>query len=152
MSKNISAAVVFAAIVSGFAINTFACGPFFPNNLLGDGDHAVLQPPIADFERELACMKIMPSRLPVVPTPTGQSFYDQSTEVEMSDLAVALKRAKMSSEQATVVMQAHLAQRMKLGGLSRATKRMGVLQPRLLLRYEQQLHLPAQYKSPAGDS
>ena len=35
--------------MSGFAGSVFACGPFFPNNLLDAGDSAVLQSPIADL-------------------------------------------------------------------------------------------------------
>ncbi|HEX4349046.1 MAG TPA: hypothetical protein VH251_01600 [Verrucomicrobiae bacterium] len=103
-----------AVAVSGFAINTFACGPDFPNNLLDDGDHAVLQPPVADFQRELERMKIKPTRLRAVPLPDGQSYSGQSTEAEMADLAAALQRTKVSSELAKVILQAHLAERMKL--------------------------------------
>jgi hypothetical protein len=113
-SKSFSAAIVLAVAVSGFAINTFACGPDFPNNLLDDGDHAVLQPPVADFQRELERMKIKPAGLRAVPLPDGQSYSGQSTEAEMADLDTALQRAKASGELAKVIMQAHLAERMKL--------------------------------------
>ena len=82
-----------------------ACGPGFPNNLLDAGDHAVLQPPIADFQRELERMKLVAAKTRAVPLAEGQRYSNQSTEVEMSDLAAALKRAKVSSGQATVIMQ-----------------------------------------------
>ena len=38
----------------------------------------------------------------------------------MADLAAALKREKISSEQATAIMQAHLAERMKLNAFLKA--------------------------------
>jgi len=67
--------------VCGFAFNTFACGPSFPNNLLDDGDHAVLQAPIREnFELELARMKIKTGRTSErCRQPMGQSYPDQST-------------------------------------------------------------------------
>lgn len=100
--------------MSGLAINTFGCGPFFPNNLLDDGDHAVLQAPIADFQSELALMKIKPAGPRAVSLADGQTYPGQSSAAEMSDLAAALKQAKVSNELATVIMKSHLAERMKL--------------------------------------
>jgi len=119
-SKSFKAAIFLAAVISGFADNTFACGPFFPNNLLDAGDSAVLQPPVADFQRELERMKLVTAQTRAVPLAGGQKYFEQSTEVEMTDLAAALKREKISSEQATVIMQAHLAERMKLNAFLKA--------------------------------
>ena len=119
-SKKFSAAIFLAAAISGFAGNALACGPFFPNNLLDAGDNAVLQPPVADFQRELERMKLGPAKTRAVLPAAGQKYYEQSTEVEMTDLAAALKREKISSEQATVIMQAHLAERMKLNAFLKA--------------------------------
>jgi hypothetical protein len=116
MMDGVKKLVLSVAAIFCLAAPAPACGPFFPNTLLDDGDHAVLQPPIADFERELARMKITPGHLLAVPHAPDQSYFDQSTELEMSDLAAALKQAGMSSAQATVVMQSHLAERMKLRG------------------------------------
>jgi hypothetical protein len=112
--KSFKAAIFLAASVSVFAGKIFACGPDFPNNLLDAGDGAVLQAPVADFARELERMKLVTPMTQAVPLADGQKFYDQSTAVEMSDLAAALKRKKISSELATAIMQAHLAERMKL--------------------------------------
>ena len=119
-SKNIRAAIFLVAAISGFAGNAFACGPFFPNNLLDAGDSAVLQPPVADFQLELERMKLVTAKTRAVPLADGQKYFEQSTEFEMSDLAAALKREKISSEQATVIMQAHLAERMKLNAFLKA--------------------------------
>ena len=91
-----------------------ACGPDFPNHLLDRGDEAVLQAPVASFERELERMKVVTPRLHAVPPADGQTLNDQSTAVEMTDLAAALKREKVASELATAILQAHLAERMKL--------------------------------------
>ncbi|MDR3458315.1 MAG: hypothetical protein P4N60_12770 [Verrucomicrobiae bacterium] len=113
-SKNISAASILAAVIAGAATGAFACGPFFPNTLLDAGDSAVLQPPSAGFEGELARMRLAPAKTRAVPPAEGQLLHEQATELEMSDLAAALKRKKVSSEEATVIMQAHLAERMKL--------------------------------------
>jgi hypothetical protein len=109
-----NAALFLVAVILVFAVKVFACGPFFPNNLLDDGDRAVLQPPIADFQRELERMKIKPAGPRALPLADGQTYPDQSTAAEMTDLDTALKRAKVSSELAVVIMRSHLAERMKL--------------------------------------
>lgn len=92
----------------------------FPNNLLDAGDSAVLQPPVADFQLELERMKLVPAQTRAVPLAGGQKYFEQSTEVEMGDLAAALKREKISSDLATAIMQAHLAERMKLNAFLKA--------------------------------
>ena len=112
-SKSFRAAIILAIAISGFAAGVFACGPFFPNNLLAAGDSAVLQPPIADFKLELERMNLLPQTR-AVPLAEGQKYFEQSADVEMTDLAAALKRQGISSEQATIILQAHLAERMKL--------------------------------------
>jgi hypothetical protein len=111
--KNFSAAIFLAAFISGFAVNVFACGPDFPNNLLDAGDNAVLQPPVADFQRELARMKLIYSSA-AVPLRSGQSFSEQSAEIEMADLASALKQEKISDADAVKIISAHRAEREKL--------------------------------------
>ncbi len=112
-SKNFSAAIFLAVVISSFAGSVFACGPDFPNNLLNGGDEAVLQPPVANFQRELERMKLVTTKLRAV-LHAGPDFYNESSEAEMTDLAAALKREKISSAQAVVIMQAHLGERMKL--------------------------------------
>ena len=119
-SKNFSAAIFLAAVILIFGGKAFACGPDFPNNLLNGGDQAVLQAPVADFQRELERMKLVATTLRAVPPAAGQNFYEQSAELEMSDLAAALKREKFSSKQAVFIMQSHLAERMKLNAYLKA--------------------------------
>lgn len=128
-SKKISAAFLLAAVLSGFAVEVFACGPFFPNNLLDGGDHAVLQPPMADFQRELERMNLATTKWRAVTLKPGQQFRDQSAALEMNDLAAALKKEKISSEQAIVIMQAHLAERMKLNSFIAAQNEWETFQP-----------------------
>lgn len=115
-SKKIKTAIFLAVVISDFVGHVFACGPFFPNNLLDAGDRAVLQSPVADFQRELERMKLVRPSARAVPLADGQKFYDQSTAAEITDLAAALKREKISSELATAILQSHLGERMKLNG------------------------------------
>jgi hypothetical protein len=126
-SKSFNAVVLVAAAVLGFVGNVIACGPFFPNNLLGSGDHAILQAPVADFERELDRMNLVNATARAVPLEVGQRYSDQATEIEMNDLAAALKRQKISSEQSTVIMQTHLAERMKLNAFVATQKAWNLL-------------------------
>ena len=65
-------------------------------------------------------MKLVPAQTRAVPLAGGQKYFEQSTEVEMGDLAAALKREKISSDLATAIMQAHLAERMKLNAFLKA--------------------------------
>jgi len=94
-----------------------ACGPFFPNNLLDGGDQAVLVAPLADFGRELQRMKLMGSLFQAVPLETeGKSttHSSQTSETELSDLAAALKRTRVSHDEAEMTRRAHEAERKKL--------------------------------------
>jgi hypothetical protein len=88
-SKSFKTAIFLAVAISQIAGHAFACGPSFPNNLLDAGDQAVLQPPIADFQHELERMKLVTAKAHAVPLAEGQTFYDQSSAVEMTDLAAA---------------------------------------------------------------
>jgi hypothetical protein len=89
-----------------------ACGPFFPNNLLGSGDAAVLAAPVADFERELERMDLAPGRFEHVAATNGCA--QQAFEAETADLAAALKRMKVSGEEAARITGAHAANRKRL--------------------------------------
>ena len=113
-SKSFSAAVISAAVISGFAINVFACGPFFPNNLLDGGDQAVLQAPHADFQHELELMAPVKTSAHVVPPANGQTFRDQATDAEMSDLESTLKHSGLSAARVTAILTEHLHQRATL--------------------------------------
>jgi hypothetical protein len=112
--ENFSAAAITGAAILLIALRASACGPFFPNNLLDAGDQGVLQAPVADFQRELTRMRLVTATTRAVPLNQGQTYFDQATAAEMSDLAAARKRQGTSHDLAMVILQAHLAERMKL--------------------------------------
>ena len=109
-----NAALIVAAVMMSVAGSVFACGPFFPNNLLDDGDHAVLQPPVASFAHELERLKLADTRWHALPLAAGQQYQEQTGDAELSDLTAALKAKHTPPEQATAIISFHLAQRAKL--------------------------------------
>ena len=88
-----------------------ACGPFFPNNLLDSGDQAVLGAPTANFEKELVRMKLV-TRFSAVPATNG--FAQQTVDLELADLALALVREKVSAIESERIVTAHRANRERL--------------------------------------
>lgn len=80
---------VGALILTALFPALWACGPFFPNSLLLDGDAAVLQAPEIGFNREL-------DRLPMEPPPglkhiaTDASDREATVAAEIRDLRWAL--------------------------------------------------------------
>ena len=105
--------ILALGMLSITAVSVLACGPFFPNNLLDRGDEALLSAPIADFERELARLDLAPSRFAAVPA--TNSYEAQTFDAEMSDLAAALKDAKVSPEDSARIVEGHRVNRKKLG-------------------------------------
>lgn len=103
-SKNFRTAGL--AIIFSAAIQSLACGPFFPNNLLDGGDDAVLVAPTANFKRELERMKLVESKLLAV---SGSS--DQTSSSEITDLAVALRKSKASDDKIYEITGAHKRER-----------------------------------------
>jgi tetratricopeptide (TPR) repeat protein len=96
----------------------FACGPDFPNTLLDGGDAAVLVAPVTDFIGELQRMKLVESKFQSVPLEgygSPASFADQAAAAELTDLAAALKRAKVPDSEAERIRSALGAARAKLG-------------------------------------
>lgn len=104
-------AVLILALLS-VALNVPACGPDFPNNLLGGGDAVLLAAPVADFERELQRLKLTPSRFAHVEATNG--YARQSLDAELSDLTLALRRAKVPPETAELILESHRLNRTKL--------------------------------------
>lgn len=69
----------------------WACGPFFPNRLLLNGDAEVLKAPVADFKLEI--MRLRPAGEPAyrLVRPTGDDGDDKLTrDVDLADLRTAL--------------------------------------------------------------
>ncbi len=91
-----------------------ACGPFFPNNLLGGGDDAVLVAPVTDFVGELRRMKLVETRFQAVPVKDPQEsggFAKQSATAELADLAAALSQARVPDDERERIRFAHEAAR-----------------------------------------
>ncbi len=95
------------------ATTAHACGPFFPNNLLDQGDEALLSAPVASFERELVRLNLAPSRFAAVPA--TNRYAAQTFDAELADLATALKQAKVSPEESARIVEGHRVNRKKLG-------------------------------------
>lgn len=88
------------------------CGPDFPNSLLSGGDGVMLAAPVADFERELERLNLAPSRFEHV---SATNAYEQQTfNAELSDLAAALRKAKVSGEASARIIEGHRVNRTKL--------------------------------------
>lgn len=103
---------VLGLVLLSMAWSAHACGPFFPNNLLGNGDEALLAAPVADFERELERMELGPGRFEHVES--TNSYTQEAFDAEMADLAMVLKRAKVSGEKAAQILAGHQVNREKL--------------------------------------
>jgi len=88
--KILSLAVTVALAVGAAA----ACGPWFPNTVLFDGDKELLSAPVADFHRELA--RIKPAEAPRFHAKSpGQdrNVYRQTIDAGLADLRAALTEA-----------------------------------------------------------
>ncbi len=103
---------VLGLILLTLASHAHACGPFFPNNLLGSGDDALLAAPVADFRRELERMNIKPGRFDYVPATNG--FAQATADAELTDLARALKRANVSDADAAFIIESQRLNRKRL--------------------------------------
>jgi LysM repeat protein len=112
---------VLGLVLLSLASIARACGPDFPNNLLEGGDEAVLAAPLADFARELERLNLAPSRFDHVAPTNG--YARQTFDAELSDLAAALKRTKVSPEQSALIVEGHRVNRNKLSEYREACKK-----------------------------
>jgi hypothetical protein len=90
--------------------------PFVPSshadNLLSQGDDALLAPPVANFRNELKRLKLPPAQFQAVST-----TYDgpkTNIALELEDLRTALHKAGKSSNDVEQIAASHLVQRNKL--------------------------------------
>jgi hypothetical protein len=118
------AAAVLCGIMLPAPRSLFGCGPDFPNSLLDGGDNALLVAPVADFVGELRRMSLVETRFQAFPILGGvgaPSYSEQTAGAEITDLAAALKRAKVPRDEAERICKAYRAAREKLnkylGGL-----------------------------------
>ena len=76
----------------------WACGPFFPNRLLVNGDATLTWAPVADFEVEMRRLVPAAPPFPAVPPPEQfreADYYRQTMEADRADLKAALENAKV---------------------------------------------------------
>lgn len=93
--------IVFGLLFSQ-SVQTFGCGPDFPNQLLDRGDDAVLAAPIASFDRELKRMQLEPSDFEAVLTTNDYAI--EAVEADLADLHSALRKTKLSeAEQEEII-------------------------------------------------
>jgi len=107
-----AAGVLLASIAS------FACGPFFPNTLLDQGDSALFTVPEARFQAEIERMKLVAS---VHKAQRSEDPSRDSVEVDLRDLAAALERSKVPSETRGDIIEAHRRERQKIDVLADAS-------------------------------
>src|SRR5260370_10466348 len=91
-----------------------ACGPDFPNNLLDQGDNAVLAAPVANFAAELDRMNLVTSKFKATAT--------EATDAEMADLSAALKKSHLPQDEIEGICRAQAATREALIRYSAATE------------------------------
>lgn len=89
------AATAFAVV--SFALPTFACGPFFPNQLLFDGGKSALWSPVAGFSQEIHRLTPQYSGPRAVPPAKGDPFA-QTITADLADLQHALDGAPLTTQ------------------------------------------------------
>ena len=112
LPENLHRLAVLALALLSLAATAHACGPFFPNNLLEQGDRALLAAPFANFASELGRLHLAPSRFEHLPATNG--YAEQSFDGEMADLGAALKKAKVPGGEHDRIVEAHRVNREKL--------------------------------------
>ncbi|MFO1514418.1 MAG: LysM domain-containing protein [Verrucomicrobiota bacterium] len=121
MGETLFRLAVLGLVLLSLASIARACGPDFPNNLLEGGDEAVLAAPLADFARELERLNLAPSRFDHIAPTNG--YARQTFDAELSDLAAALKRTKVSPEQSALIVEGHRVNRNKLSEYREACRK-----------------------------
>jgi hypothetical protein len=110
--KLLRLAALGLALLCLAATSSRACGPFFPNNLLDLGDHAVLLAPVAQFRAELERLNLLTCRFGHVAV--TNSYDQQAREAEIADLTTALKKATVPPNEASRIVESHRINRQKL--------------------------------------
>ncbi|MDB6037581.1 MAG: LysM domain protein [Verrucomicrobiales bacterium] len=91
-----------------------ACGPWFPNSLLDNGDEAVLAAPYASFFREIERMQLVSSAHAARPLTNTQSYAEQAAEADLKDLRNALWKKGVPLETRVALVKSYQAERSKL--------------------------------------
>jgi hypothetical protein len=104
------------AAASLLTVAALACGPDFPNTLLDRGDDALLSAPTANFQLELARMKLAAPACRVANL--TNSYTAQTFEAELRDLRAALVRAKVPEDQRAEILAHQATARARLNQLA----------------------------------
>ncbi len=112
--------LIAAATIAAVVALAAACGPSFPNTLLFDSDAELLSAPVGEFEFEL--QRIIPAtdaklraKLPGKSKGRGRkSQYEQTAEVDLADLAAALKSAGTPDHATKRILAAYTSARQTL--------------------------------------
>ena len=109
--KHFKAPVVFFIFCLA-AFRLFACGDYFPNNLLSGGDEAVLAAPVADFQRELERMHLATNSFEAITT--TNTYAKESADAELNDLRAALEKMDTPASDVEAIIKGHQHERGKL--------------------------------------
>ena len=102
---------IFWWTVLAAALPALACGPFFPNTLLDQGDAAVLTAPEARFQMEIERMKLVARSHRAQP---ATNHTQQTFDAELSDLRTALDRRGVAREARDTLIVRHRTEREKI--------------------------------------
>lgn len=97
---------------------TLACGPYFPNEMLDRGDDAVLAAPIADFNRELQRIHLLPANFHAVLT--TNDYASQTIDADLADLRAALRKTEFTKAEREQIISNYQVARMQLASLHAA--------------------------------
>jgi hypothetical protein len=74
-----------------------ACGPWFPNRLLTEGDYAVLAAPVADFSVEIDRIELPGKAGAAALLPDDGDKSRQTTSIDLAELREALKQTNLTA-------------------------------------------------------
>ena len=116
---NFSLSKLGALLLAGavFAKPASACGPFFPNYFLDDGDRALLAAPLADHQALLRRLPL--PREPFVAVGTTNDLAGRmalTASVEAAELRAALAKAGVGAAESERIVAAQRAEREGIGG------------------------------------
>ncbi len=80
-----------------------ACGPWFPNRLLTDGDNAVLVPPVASFYAEIDRIELSGKAEFVAMPPEHGDKSRQTIDTDLTELREALKQTNLTASDREVL-------------------------------------------------
>jgi hypothetical protein len=111
------AAAALALLPLALCLYSRACGPFFPNSVLRDGDGLGRQGPMADFVQEVKRLSPRPQRVykAVRPKDSSSTEAARTTEAELADLAAALKQDRTPDDRAKKIIEEYTVARLAIG-------------------------------------